>query len=77
MTKQLIVSPDNPSGILVDFTTDEENRYQQDNINIENRAKANKDAVDKKAVDSASGNTKLLGLGLTQDEVTALTGYKP
>lgn len=26
---------------------------------------------------AASGNQKLLDLGLTQDEVTAMTGYKP
>ena len=30
-----------------------------------------------KATDQASGNTKLLGLGLTQAEATALTGYTP
>jgi len=30
-----------------------------------------------KANDQASGNTKLLGLGLTQAEATALTGYTP
>jgi hypothetical protein len=30
-----------------------------------------------KATAQASGNTKLLGLGLTQAEATALTGYTP
>jgi len=30
-----------------------------------------------KATDQANGNTKLLGLGLTQAEATALTGYTP
>jgi hypothetical protein len=30
-----------------------------------------------KATDQASGNTNLLGLGLTQAEATALTGYTP
>ena len=30
-----------------------------------------------KANDQASGNAKLLGLGLSQDEATALTGYTP
>jgi len=30
-----------------------------------------------KATAKASGNTKLLALGLTQEEATALTGYKP
>ena len=30
-----------------------------------------------KATDAKNGNDKLLGLGLTQAEVTAITGYKP
>lgn len=30
-----------------------------------------------KATAKTSGNTKLLGLGLTQEEATALTGYTP
>jgi len=30
-----------------------------------------------KATDQASGNQKLLDLGLTQEEATALTGYVP
>jgi len=33
--------------------------------------------VTAKATDKASGNTKLLGLGLTQAEATAMTGYTP
>ena len=32
---------------------------------------------EKKKQDAKSGNTKLLNLGLTQDEATALTGYSP
>lgn len=31
----------------------------------------------KKINDAKKGNDKLLSLGLTQDEATALTGYKP
>ena len=30
-----------------------------------------------KATDAKSANDKLIGLGLTQAEVTAITGYKP
>ena len=33
--------------------------------------------VTAKATDQANGNQKLLDLGLTQAEATALTGYKP
>lgn len=35
------------------------------------------DAITAKATDQANGNQKLLDLGLTQAEATALTGYKP
>jgi hypothetical protein len=38
-------------------------------------AEANKE--NQKATDKASGNQKLLDLGLTQAEATALTGYTP
>tara|TARA_R100001086_G_scaffold146315_1_gene77395 strand:- start:19 stop:336 length:318 start_codon:yes stop_codon:yes gene_type:complete len=41
-------------------------------------AKVIQDAKDAQtAIDQASGNTKLLNLGLTQAEATALTGYTP
>ena len=40
-----------------------------------NTAETNKTNAD--ASSKASGNTKLLGLGLTQAEATALTGYTP
>lgn len=35
------------------------------------------DAITQKAADRVSGNQKLLDLGLTQAEATALTGYDP
>jgi len=34
-------------------------------------------AATQKAANEVSGNAKLLGLGLTQAEATALTGYTP
>ena len=40
-----------------------------------NTAEAN--AETQKATDQATGNQKLLDLGLTQAEATALTGYTP
>jgi hypothetical protein len=38
---------------------------------------ADETAITAKATAKASGNTKLLDLGLTQAEATALTGYTP
>ena len=67
-----------PSGkVIEDLTTDEVNAINADRTKSATRLKALKDAADKQKVDAASGNTKLLNLGLTQDEATALTGYKP
>ena len=67
-----------PSGKVVEeLSTEEVNAIASDRTNSIARLKAVKDAKDKKAVDAASGNTKLLNLGLTQDEATALTGFNP
>jgi hypothetical protein len=49
----------------------EQNNLAKQNKDIINLAKAQKDA------DAQSGNQKLLDLGLTQAEATALTGYTP
>tara|TARA_Y100000401_G_C8298885_1_gene212897 strand:- start:79 stop:372 length:294 start_codon:yes stop_codon:yes gene_type:complete len=41
------------------------------------QGKAGRDALAARVAAQKSGNDKLLGLGLTQEEATALTGYKP
>ena len=77
MTKQLISNAENPNGILVDLTAEEEAQRETDIANAETekaQAIADKEA---KANNQSSGNQKLLDLGLTQAEATALTGYKP
>ena len=77
MTKQLISNAENPNGILVDLTAEEEAQRQTDITNAETekaQAIADKEA---EATNQASGNQKLLDLGLTQAEATALTGYVP
>ena len=52
----------------------EANRLKNQNEQKKQTA-ANEKAAKKTA--QASGNTKLLGLGLSQEQVTALTGYTP
>ena len=44
---------------------------------IKDIVQADADKITAKATAQASGNTKLLGLGLTQAEATALTGFTP
>ena len=89
MTKIFRVSPENPEGILVDLTAEEEAQRQIDisaktakkeaeiaKKEAEADAKVAQDAVDAQtAIDKGTGNQKLLDLGLTQAEVDALTGH--
>ena len=81
MTKIFRVSPENPEGILVDLTAEEEAQRQIDisaetaRQEAEADAKVAQDAVDAQtAIDKGTGNQKLLALGLTQAEVDAITG---
>ena len=77
MTKKLLVNPENPNGILVDYTAEEEAQRQTDIANEEAEMTAQAEAKAQKEADAKSGNQKFLDLGLTQAEATALTGYKP
>ena len=77
MTKKLIVNPENPNGILVDYTAEEEAQRQTDIANEEAEMTAQAEAKAQKEADAKSGNQKFLDMGLTQAEATALTGYKP
>jgi hypothetical protein len=75
--KKFVISPENPDGILVDMTTEEITQRETDIANATAEATAKSNAETQKATDKASGNQKLLDLGLTQAEATALTGYTP
>ena len=73
--KKAIVTPEGVT--LVDLTAEE---IAQSEINAQNalaEKQARIDAENQKAIDKANGNQKLLDLGLTQAEATALTGYTP
>ena len=70
MTKKVIIGPGENNYETVDLTADEISEMETRNTAIENAKAAVK-------ADAESGNQKLLDLGLTQAEVTAMTGYKP
>jgi len=82
--KKLVISPENPNGTIIDMTAEEISQRETDIANEQARLQA---IADKKAeeetakqvdaTNKASGNQKLLDLGLTQAEATALTGYTP
>ena len=70
MSKKVIIGPGENNYETADLTADEISEIETRNTAIEN-AKATIKA------DAVSGNQKLLDLGLTQAEATALTGFKP
>ena len=76
-TQILEVTLENPNGVLRDYTPKEiaqrDKDIEQSDIDkqaIQEKVKAHEDL-------KASGNKKLIDLGLTQAEATALTGYTP
>ena len=71
------VSPENPNGILVDMTAEEIAQRETDIANEQARLQAEETAKQAEATNKANGNQKLLDLGLSQAEATALTGYTP
>ena len=73
--KKLIV---NPNGIQeVDLTAEEIAQKEIDEQNDIAKQEAREQAIQAEATNKANGNQKLLDLGLTQAEATALTGYTP
>ena len=70
MTKQLKITPENPEGILVDFTTEEQAQYDSD------IAKNETDAVTRIETEQdikASAKAKLVaGEALTQEEADTI-----
>ena len=75
--KKIIINTENPNGLEVELTAEEISQRetdiaeaQEDKIAFENTRTAKETA-------QANGNQKLLDLGLTQAEATALTGYTP
>ena len=71
--KKLLINKENPNGVLVDMTAEELAQREKDiaDATAEQQVKAQKEA------DALAGNNKLLELGLTQAQVTAMTGYTP
>jgi len=75
--KKYITNPENPNGVLVDMTAEEIAKVQSDATAFEILKQTEKQAKAQKEADALTGNNKLLELGLTQAQVTAMTGYTP
>jgi hypothetical protein len=67
-----------PSGSeVVDMTAEEIAKAETDKQNYLAEKEAIETAKAQKEADALAGNNKLLELGLTQAQVTAMTGYTP
>lgn len=75
--KKFIINPQNPNGVLVDMTAEEISQKEIDNANATAKQAEEATAKAQKEADALAGNNKLLELGLTQAQVTAMTGYTP
>ena len=75
MTKKRVITLENPNGVLVDMTAEDIAQQETDIANSEVEATKKVEADAKAKEDAKTGNDKLIALGLSQDEVTAMTGY--
>jgi len=73
--KKMIIDNENPNGITVDLTAEEIAEVNTLKAAILTQTTEEEAEITAKTSAQVSGNTKLLGLGLTQAEATALTGY--
>jgi hypothetical protein len=65
------------NGEIMDMSSEEETEHNQHLAELQTKYNDEATAKTQKATDQANGNQKLLDLGLTQAEATALTGYTP
>jgi hypothetical protein len=65
------------NGKLVDLTAEEIKQIETDKANALVKQQEEQQSKAQKEADALAGNNKLLELGLTQAQVTAMTGYTP
>jgi hypothetical protein len=75
--QQIKYNKENPNGVLVDLTAEELANNETAKKEAEQKNLAEQQAKAQKEADALAGNNKLLELGLTQAQVTAMTGYTP
>ena len=65
------------NGKRIQFTPEEETARDAEEAQAVIDKQARDDAIAQEATDAKAGNDKLVELGLSQDQVTAMTGYTP
>ena len=73
--EKIIITPNETQ--KVSMTSEEIAQAQANNANAQATLQAEATAKAQKEADALAGNNKLLELGLTQAQVTAMTGYTP
>ena len=64
-------------GVLSDMTAEEQTQYDNDIAALASKSSTAATTETTKATNQKAGYDKLIELGLTGDQVTALTGYTP
>ena len=77
MTTKIIFNKENPNGLVVNLTAEEIAEAKTNADLAEAKQAEEQQAKAQKEADALAGNNKLLELGLTQSQVTAMTGYTP
>ena len=73
--QKIIITPNGTE--TVDMTAEEIAQAQANDVTAQATLQAEQQAKAQKDADALAGNNKLLELGLTQAQVTAMTGYTP
>jgi hypothetical protein len=73
--KKIIITPNGTEE--VNLTAEEIAQAQTNDVTAQAKLQAEANEQAQKEADALAGNNKLLELGLTQAQVTAMTGYTP
>jgi len=75
--KNIIVNAKDNTVKIVDVSSEQIAEFEKNKIELEAKKAEEEKAKAQKEADALAGNNKLLELGLTQAQVTAMTGYTP
>ena len=77
MSDTIIFTLENPKGEKRDLTPEEQAKLDAEAAEAATEKTTKEERVAQRNADAKAGNNKLIGLGLSQAEVTAMTGYVP
>jgi hypothetical protein len=74
---KIVISKPNGEEEVREMTSEEQAQWNKDIVELASIKEAEETAKAQKEADALAGNNKLLDLGLTQAQITAMTGYTP